>query len=79
MKCLSDGNIHKNKDIIEYVRKNYDSVRIIHGDATNKKILMEAGISEADIIVIATSVDEVNFYILDFGAEIKSLSLPGIV
>ena len=55
--------IDYHKNIIEYVEKNYETVRIIHGDATNKKVLEEAGISEADIIVIATSVDEVNLLI----------------
>lgn len=55
--------IDYHKNIIEYVEKNYETVNIIYGDATNKKVLKEAGISDANIIVIATSVDEVNLLI----------------
>lgn len=54
-------DIHKR--IIDYVKKNYEDVTVIRGDATNKKVLVDAGIADADIIVIATSVDEVNLLI----------------
>ncbi len=45
------------------LKKKYPNINTIHGDATNKEILEKAGIKEADMIVIATTVDEVNLLI----------------
>ncbi len=45
------------------LKKKYDDINVIRGDATNKTVLEKAGIEDADIIVIATSVDEVNLLI----------------
>lgn len=53
-------NCQKN---IDNVKKKYENVTIIKGDATKIKNLKEAGIETADILVIATSADEVNLLI----------------
>lgn len=53
-------NCQKN---IDNVKKKYENVTIIKGDATKTKNLKEAGIETADILVIATSADEVNLLI----------------
>lgn len=55
--------IDNHKEITETVTKKYDDIRIIKGDATNKKVLKRAGIETADILVIATSNDEINLLI----------------
>ncbi len=47
-------------DIIE---KKFPDVVIVKGDATNKTVLEKAGIESADIVVAATSIDEVNLLI----------------
>ncbi len=53
-------NCQKN---IDNVKKKYEDVTIIKGDATKKKTLEKAGIKTANILVIATSADEVNLLI----------------
>lgn len=55
--------IDYNKKVIDFVKENYEDVTVIKGDATNKNVLIDAGIADADIVVIATSVDEVNLLI----------------
>lgn len=58
-----------NITLIDYYRdsndfnEKYDNVTIIKGDATDKKTLVKAGIEDANILVIATSIDEVNLLI----------------
>lgn len=54
-------DIHKESE--KYIEERYDDVKTVIGDATDKKNLIEAGIEEADILVIATSIDEVNLLI----------------
>ena len=53
-------NCQKN---IDKLKKKYDDITIIKGDATKNKTLENAGIENADIMVIATSADEVNLLI----------------
>ncbi|MBR0471846.1 MAG: TrkA family potassium uptake protein [Methanosphaera sp.] len=55
--------IENHKSIYDIVDKKYDDVKIIKGDATDRKILIKAGIETADILVIATSIDEVNLLV----------------
>jgi trk system potassium uptake protein TrkA len=55
--------IDNHKNIIEDIKERYDDIKIIKGDATNKNTLIKAGIETANIIVIATSMDEVNLLI----------------
>lgn len=55
--------VDNHKKNIELVSKKYEDINIIKGDATSKKILKKAGIETADIIVIATSNDEINLLI----------------
>lgn len=45
------------------IKNLFKDVRIIKGNATNRKVLEEANIEDADIIVVATSTDEVNLLI----------------
>lgn len=61
--CYKITLIDSHKEIIDTVKEKYDDILIVKGDATNKKILENAGIETADIIVIATSVDEVNLLV----------------
>lgn len=53
-------NCQKN---IDNLKKKYEDITIIKGDATNKKILEKAKIENANILVIATGSDEVNLLI----------------
>ena len=52
--------IDNHMEVINTIKEEFDDVNIINGDATNRKILQKAGIETADIIVAATSIDEVN-------------------
>jgi trk system potassium uptake protein TrkA len=55
--------IDNHQEVIDVVKEEFDDVTIINGDATNRKVLEKAGIKTADIIVAATSIDEVNLLI----------------
>ena len=55
--------IDNHLEVIEAIKEKYTDVNIVNGDATNKKVLLKAGIEECDIIVAATSIDEVNLLI----------------
>lgn len=55
--------VDKYKTHIDAVKKKFDDIEIVKGDATNKKVLEKAGIESANIVVIATSADEVNLLI----------------
>ena len=55
--------IDNHMEVINTIKEEFDDVNIINGDATNRKILQKAGIETADIIVAATSIDEVNLLI----------------
>jgi len=55
--------IDNHPEVIEAIKEKYEDVNIVNGDATNKKVLLEAGIEKCDIIVAATSIDEVNLLI----------------
>lgn len=55
--------IDDDKKTLKIIEDRYDDVNIIKGDATNKAVLEKAGIAEANIIVAATSIDEVNLLI----------------
>lgn len=61
--CYQITVIDNYKKNIENFRQRYDDVTIVKGNATDKKILEKAGIQTANIIVIATSSDEVNLLI----------------
>ncbi|MCD7781779.1 MAG: TrkA family potassium uptake protein [Methanosphaera sp.] len=52
-----------NKEALDLSEEYEDNITTIKGDATNKQTLEKAGIATADIIVIATSVDEVNLLV----------------
>lgn len=55
--------IEDNRKTLKDIEDKFDDVNIIKGDATNKAVLEQAGIADADIIVAATSIDEVNLLI----------------
>lgn len=55
--------IDDNTKNMEELEEEYDDVRFIIGNATEKKTLEKAGIETADIVVAATSVDEINLLI----------------
>ncbi len=66
LKKRSDYNItliDYHKDILDIVKSKHDDVNIIKGDATKIEVLKKAGIENANIIVIATSIDEANLLI----------------
>jgi len=54
--------IEKNEGVAEELSKELNAA-IIHGDATSERILLEAGIKEADSIIITTGSDETNLLI----------------
>ncbi|WP_455645728.1 potassium channel family protein [Methanosphaera sp.] len=68
--------IEDNKEVLQIIEKKYDDITIIKGDATNKAVLEKAGIKEADIIVAATSIDEVNLLI---GITAQNYNLKKII
>lgn len=55
--------IDDNKEMLASIEDKYEHVDVVRGDATNKSVLEKAGIQYANIIVAATSVDEVNLLI----------------
>lgn len=55
--------VDSHKEITTYLEEKYDDITIIKGNATEKKTLEDAGIKDADILVVATSIDEVNLLI----------------
>ena len=61
--CYNITLIDDNSENLEALEEKYDDIRFIIGNATEKKTLEKAGIDTADIIVAATSVDEINLLI----------------
>ena len=55
--------VDNHKENIKTVEKKYDDVTIVLGDATDRENLIKAGIEDADILVVATSIDEVNLLV----------------
>lgn len=55
--------VDDNEKRLEKIKNVFKDVRIVKGNATNRKILEKAGIQTADIIVVATSTDEINLLI----------------
>lgn len=55
--------IDDNEKNMKTLEEKYEEVRFIIGNATEKKTLEKAGIKTADIVVAATSVDEINLLI----------------
>ncbi|RAP46217.1 MAG: hypothetical protein BZ136_07800 [Methanosphaera sp. rholeuAM74] len=55
--------IDNRKEIVQNLEKRYPDANIIHGDATNRKVLENAGIETADIVVATSSIDEINLLI----------------
>ncbi|WP_308573859.1 TrkA family potassium uptake protein, partial [uncultured Methanosphaera sp.] len=55
--------VDDNEKRLEKIKDVFKDVRIVKGNATNRKILEKAGIQTADIIVVATSTDEINLLI----------------
>jgi K+ transport systems, NAD-binding component len=51
--------IDKNADILQKTVENLD-VMCVHGNATSARILLEAGVKDADLLIAVTSGDEVN-------------------
>ncbi|MCP4393563.1 MAG: Trk system potassium transporter TrkA [Alphaproteobacteria bacterium] len=52
--------IENNKDRAEFLAINLKNTIVLHGDMLDAKILMEANISHADVVITATSNDEIN-------------------
>jgi trk system potassium uptake protein TrkA len=52
--------IENEKERAEFLAINLNNSIILHGDMLDARILMEAGISHADVVITATSNDEVN-------------------
>lgn len=55
--------IDNNEKLTERIKNTFSDVTVIKGDATNKSVLLNAGIETANIIVATTSFDEVNLLI----------------
>lgn len=55
--------IDSHEERIKKIQEMYDNINFIKGDATSKNVLKKAGIETADILVAATSMDEVNLLI----------------
>jgi trk system potassium uptake protein TrkA len=55
--------IDDNAENMKSLKEKYEEINFIIGNATEKKTLEKAGIETADIIVAATSVDEINLLI----------------
>lgn len=68
--------IENNKKLLSQIKDTYENVGMVYGDATNKLVLEKAGIETADILVAATSVDEVNLLI---GILSQSYNLKKII
>lgn len=65
---LLDSGVHvkiieSDRQRCEILSGRYGKAKIIHADGTVKKVLMEAGISESDVVVSLTNIDEENILI----------------
>ncbi|MEW5759093.1 MAG: NAD-binding protein [Candidatus Omnitrophota bacterium] len=60
--------IEKDKTICEKIAQEFD-ILVIHGDASDIKILENAGISRADVIAVVTGNDEDNLIISQLAKE----------
>ena len=73
--------IEKNEEIAKKISDELDVVTII-GDATEPEILKKSGISQADIIVCLTSLDETNIVVgiiaKDIGVKTVAIALSKI-
>ncbi|MBR5521808.1 MAG: Trk system potassium transporter TrkA [Oscillospiraceae bacterium] len=51
--------IDNREDILELIQTNYD-VAVVHGNGATVEVQTEAGVGESDLLIAATSSDEVN-------------------
>ncbi len=51
--------IDNREDILELIQTNYD-VAVVHGNGATVEVQSEAGVEESDLVIAATSSDEVN-------------------
>ncbi len=70
--------IDKNKNKIDKANKKYDCV-FIHGDATFKSTLKEAGANKADALISTTGSDAESLLIMKNGKELGISRLTSIV
>ena len=63
--------IEKNEKNIEKVRKNFEGLNYIVGDATQDDVLLEAGVERADTILSCLNDDSLNLYVV---ISVKSLN-----
>jgi len=71
--------IEKNHDVIDHIRTENDKYLFVCGDATNEKILMEAGVAHAKGLATSTTNIAENVYIIltarDLNPKIHLISL----
>lgn len=70
--------IDKNKEKIDKASTKYDAV-FIHGDASFKSTLKDAGASKADALISTTQSDAVNLLIMKNGKDLGISRLTSIV
>lgn len=61
--------IDTNKEKLEYAQNHLD-VQTIRGDATSFKVIREAGVSSADLLIAVTSLGDTNLTICIFGKKL---------
>ncbi len=68
--------IDDNEENMKELKKKYEDVNIIIGNATKGNTLQKAGIENANIVVAATSVDEINLLV---GITAKKYNIDKVI
>lgn len=63
--------IEKDEDRCAFLSENLQNAEIIHGDGTDRELLLDEGISEADVVVTLCGIDEQNIIISMYAVSQK--------
>ena len=58
--------IEKDKDTCLELAKKFPKALVLHGEATNQKLLLSEGVAKADVLVAVTGQDETNIVVSTF-------------
>lgn len=65
--------IEQNKERCEYLSEILPDVSIVNGDATNRELLLQAGLTHAESFVSLTNLDEENIFLSLFAQQVSDL------
>ncbi len=64
--------VEKDLDVAKNLSSMLDNINIVHGDGTNRSLLLEEGIKDADAFCCLTGIDEENIVLSLFAKSVNS-------